>query len=82
MQLDTKVATVSGNIGTFKQGQTLDEPEQIVSYYRTIANEGADSPIKLTDQQIAACIDKFQGDDEDVEVLRVEEIEKLNSQNA
>jgi hypothetical protein len=73
--MTTKSYHVTGDIDSFKQNQVLTDPKEIASYYRTIANEGADNPTSLTDAQILAIVSSIEGDDEDSEVERVQLIE-------
>lgn len=67
--------TVTGDIGAFTAGQVLTDEANVATYYRTVANEGADRPTKLTDKDILAIVLSVEGDNEDAEMERVSLIE-------
>ena len=66
---------VTGNLGTYQAGQVLETESDIVAYYRVVLNEGG-SDDGISDEQILEAIKLYPGDGEDVEVQRIEALEK------
>lgn len=67
--------TVTGNIGSYVQGQVVINDADVAAYYRAVLNEGADRESTLTDEQILKVVHEIDGDSEDAEVERIEKLE-------